>query len=146
LKKDLTQKSFVSSILQTKSIRRLITFALVGSSGATIVLFLTWLGVNLHLHYVLSAAIGIETSVMWGFMLNDRITFKDKISKSQLSARQRFFKYNVSSLGGLAINLSTLVLITSAGLFYLYSEMVAIMVAFTFNYTLSSKWVWRSKQ
>jgi putative flippase GtrA len=147
LKKDLTGKGFVSSILQTKSIRRLITFALVGSSGAAIILFLTWLGVNLHLHYVVSAAIGIETSIIWAFALNDRFTFNDKIDNSQLSGWFfRFLKYNTSSLGGEAINLSTLFLLTSAGLFYLYSEMIAIMVAFIFNYTLSNKWVWKSKR
>jgi dolichol-phosphate mannosyltransferase len=147
LKKDVTGKGFVSSILQTKSIRRLISFALVGLSGAAIVLFLTWLGVNFHLHYVLSAAIGIETSIVWAFMLNERFTFRDKVDDSPSSRKYlRFLKYNASSLGGEAINLTTLFLITSAGLFYLYSEMVAILVAFTFNYTLSNKWVWRSKR
>ena len=143
LKRDIAQRGFVSSLFQTKSVRRFITFGLVGSSGAVITLFLTWLGVNLHLYYLLSAAIGIEISIGWAFLLHDRITFRDKIDNYQKSKTFfRFLKYNASSLGGEAINISTLFLLTSAGMFYLYSEAVAILVAFMWNYTLSRKWVW----
>ena len=146
LKRELTGKPFVTSILQTKSVRRLITFALVGASGAAIILLSTWLGVNFGIHYVISAAIGIETSIVWAFLLNDRITFKDKIDNYKLSnAFFRFLKYNASSLGGETINLSILFILTTGGLFYLYSEMIAILVAFIFNYTLSRKWVWAKK-
>jgi putative flippase GtrA len=146
LKRELTGKPFVTSMLQSESVRRLITFALVGASGAAIVLFLTWLGVNLGIHYVISAAIGIETSIVWAFLLNDRITFKDKIDNYKLSnAFSRFLKYNASCLGGETINLTTLFILTTGGLFYLYSEVIAILVAFTFNYTLSRKWVWAKK-
>jgi len=144
LKKEITDRGFIRSLLQTKSVRRFITFALVGASGAGIVLFLTWLGVNLHLHYILAAAIAIEVSIGWAFLLNDRITFRDKVYNYQKSKTLfRFLKYNTSSLGGEAINLSTLFLLTSIGFFYLHSEVVAIFVAFFFNYTVSRKWVWR---
>ena len=147
LKRDIAKRGFVSSLFQTKSVRRFITFGLVGSSGAGITLFLTWLGVNLHLHYLLSAAIGIEISIGWAFLLHDRITFRDKIDNYQISKILfRFLKYNASTLGGLAINLSTLFILTSAGMFYLYSEGVAILVAFMFNFTLSRKWVWSNSK
>ncbi|CAN5512173.1 hypothetical protein BH18THE1_BH18THE1_21370 [soil metagenome] len=118
----------------------------VGASGAAIILFLTWLGVNSGLHYVISAAIGIETSIVWAFLLNDRITFKDEIGNYKLSnAFFRFLKYNASSLGGETINLSILFILTTGGLFYLYSEAIAILVAFIFNNKLSRKWVWAKK-
>ena len=146
LKKELTGKAFITSMLQTKSIKRLITFALVGSSGAGIILFLTWLGVNFGLHYIISAFVGIETSIVWAFFLNDRITFKDKVDKRDFSSTiLRFFKYNASSLGGESINLITLFALTTIGIFYLHSEIIAILVAFVFNYTLSRKWVWARK-
>jgi putative flippase GtrA len=147
LKRDIAERGFVSSLFQTKSVRRFVTFGLVGSSGVGIILFLTWLGVNLHLHYLLSAAIGIELSIGWAFLLHDRITFRDKINNYHISKIFfRFLKYNASALGGLAINLSTLFLLTSSGMFYLYSEGVAILVAFMFNYTLSRKWVWSNSK
>jgi putative flippase GtrA len=147
LKRELTGRGFISSMLRTKSIKRLITFALVGSTGAAITLSLTWLGVNLGLHYLVAAAIGIEISIAWAFLLHDRITFKDKIDNYHVrNILFRFLKYNASSLGGETINLSTLFLLTSGGLFYLHSEMIAILVAFVFNYTISRKWVWSKKQ
>jgi dolichol-phosphate mannosyltransferase len=144
LKRELTGKNIVISILQTRSIRRLLTFALVGTSAAALTLFLTWLGVNFGLYYLLSAAIAIQLSIVWAFLLHERATFKDKIVSYELSKTLlRFLKYNISSLGGQAINLSTLFILTTAGIFYLHSEMVAILVAFIFNYTMSRKWVWK---
>jgi len=144
LKRELTGKNIVISILQTKSIRRLLTFALVGTSAAALTLFLTWLGVNFDLYYLLSAAIAIQISIGWAFLLHDRVTFKDKIDDYDIpKALFRFLKFNVSSLGGEAVNLSTLFVLTTAGMFYLYSEMIAIIVAFIFNYTMSRKWVWK---
>lgn len=141
LKRELTGKSFVRAMLETKSVKRLVTFALVGASGAGIILFLTWLGVNLNLHYMASAAIAIEASILWAFFLNDRVTFKDKIGNSRLS--HRFMKYHGVALAGLGINLSVLYLLTTAGLFYLLSEVIAIFVAFSFNFMASKKWAWR---
>lgn len=90
---------------------------------------------------------GIEISIAWEFLLNDRITFKDKIDNYHIrNMLFRFLKYTASSLGGETINLSTLFLLTSGGIFYLYSEMIAILVSFVFNYTMSRKWVWSKKQ
>jgi putative flippase GtrA len=147
LKKELTGKNLVISIIQTKSIRRLITFAFVGASAAGLTLFFTWLGVYFHLFYLFSAAIAIQISIGWAFMLHDRVTFKDKIKNYNLrNILFRYLKYNMSSLGGEAINLSTLFILTNAGMFYLNSEMVAIVVAFMFNYTVSRKWVWKKEQ
>jgi dolichol-phosphate mannosyltransferase len=146
LKKDLTEKNIVTSILETKSVRRVISFTIVGAGGAGIILFLTWLGVNLlQLHYVLSAAIGIEISIIWAFILNDRFTFRDKIESPKISHKLfRLLKYHVSALSGETINLSVLYILTSIGLFYLSSEAIAILVAFASNFTMSNKWVWRN--
>ena len=128
-------------MLQTKSIKKLVSFAAVGASGAGIILFLTWLGVGLNLHYVASAAIAIEASIFWAFFLNDKITFKDNVGNSKLS--HRFLKYHGIALGGLGINLSVLYLLTTGGLFYLMSEVIAIFITFTFNFLASKRWAWK---
>jgi len=44
-------------------------------------------------------------------------------------------RYNDSSLGGELINLSTIFFLTSAGMFYLYGDVLDILVAFMWNYT-----------
>jgi dolichol-phosphate mannosyltransferase len=147
LKKDLTGKGLVSSLLRIKSIRRLFSFALVGASGAGIILLLTWIGVNLlKLHYIPSAVIGIEVSIVWAFLLNDKFTFKDKIGNKKKSQKlYRLLKYHASALSGETINLSVLYLLTTIGLFYLSSEAIAILVAFGSNFMMSNKWVWRGQ-
>jgi len=61
---------------------------------------------------------------------------RDKIVNYQRS--KTFFgllRYNDSSLGGELINLSTIFFLTSAGMFYLYGDVLDILVAFMWNYT-----------
>lgn len=140
LKTELSGDNFFSAILKTKAIREIISFFMVGSSGAIIILFLTWLGVNHGLHYTLSATIGIETSIFWAFLLNDKITFKNVFGSSLL---HRFLRYQITSMGGLAINLTSLYLLTSMGTFYLVSELLGILFGFLFNFYSNKKWVWR---
>jgi dolichol-phosphate mannosyltransferase len=108
---------------------------------------LTWIGVNLlKLHYIPSAVIGIEVSIVWAFLLNDKFTFKDKIGNKKKSHKlYRMLKYHASALSGETINLSVLYLLTTIGLFYLSSEAIAILVAFGSNFMMSNKWVWRGQ-
>jgi dolichol-phosphate mannosyltransferase len=145
LKREFTGKGLVNSILRTRFVKKIMSFALVGASGAGIILFLTWLFVSaLGLNYLLSAAIAIELSIIWAFFLNDRFTFRHKIIQfqNQNSRLQRLLKYHLSALSGETINLSVLYVLTSLGLFYLSSEAIAILVAFSCNFALSNKWVW----
>ncbi len=141
IKKELTGKSFLTSLLETKFFKQMISFAIVGASGAGIILFLTWLGVQFGLHYILSAAIGIELSILWAFTLNNKVTFKEKIHESKLS--HKFLKYHVTALSGEGLNLVILYGLTNNGIFYLLSEAIAILLVFVFNFTLSKKWVWK---
>lgn len=140
LKKELSGKSFAKAMLETRALRRLLTFALVGLSGAGIILFLTWLLVGFNLPYLAAAAIAIEVSILWAFAFNDSITFRDRVQGSRLS--ERLLKYHGVALGGLGINLSILYILTSSGIFYLASEAVAIIIAFAFNFTASKRWAW----
>ena len=147
LNKELKGESFITSVLKTKLVRRLITFAAVGASGAAIIMLLMWLFVSVYnLNYLISGAIAVETSIFWAFFLNDRITFKDKVrtDNTRIHWLKRLLKYNLSAGAGEAINLSLLFILTSTGYFYLTSEAIAILVVFIFNFTMSSKWVWRN--
>ena len=128
----LTSKNnIITALLQTKSIRRIISFALVGFSGALIILLSSWLGVNLfHIHYMISTFIGIELSIIWAFFLNNKFTFSDRKNRKKLTTPIRFLKYHLSSLNGEAVNLLVLFILTSVGLFYLFSECIAIISCF----------------
>jgi dolichol-phosphate mannosyltransferase len=145
LKQELTGEGLINSILKTRLIKRLISFALVGTSGAGIILFLMWLLVSVfNLNYMLGGAFAIELSIIWAFFLNNRFTFRDKIrnQKSPSHWIKRLLKYNMTALSGEAINLSLLFALTNVGFFYLTSEAIAIFVIFIYNFTMSNRWVW----
>jgi len=149
LNKELKGESIIISVLKTKLVRRLITFAAVGASGAAIIMLLMWMFVSVYnLNYLISGIIAVELSIFWAFFLNDRITFKDKVrtESTRIHWLKRLLKYNLSSASGEAINLSLLFILTSAGYFYLASEAIAILVVFIFNFTMSSKWVWADRK
>ena len=141
LKKELSKKTLLKALIETKVGTQLLTFGLVGASGAGIILFLTWLGVTtLNLHYMIAAFIAIEISIVWAFTLNNRITFR-KAPPAKLL--HKFLKYHGTALSGEGINLSILFILTSIGIFYLFSEFIAILVAFGSNFILSKKFVWK---
>ena len=144
LKRELSDGSVIISILRTKFTKRLISFALVGMSGAAIILTLMWLFVSIFsLNYLVGGAIAIELSIIWAFFLNNRFTFSDKIrNQSRSHWLRRLLKYNATALSGEAINLSLLFVLTNSGFFYLSSEAIAILVVFVYNFTMSNKWVW----
>ncbi len=69
-------------ILIDKHLVRVFKFAIVGASGTALNLFFTWIFTeDVHLFYVLSAALAIEMSILWAFALNSRITFAYQFKK-----------------------------------------------------------------
>ncbi len=114
-------------------------FFLVGLGGAIIVLGFTWVFTSIFgIHYVISTTISFEFSMVWGFFANDKWTFSivKKTSKPYL----RFIKYNGFSLLGLGIIQVIMVTLTAYfGLYYTISQLLAIVVAFLFNFIMSKK-------
>jgi dolichol-phosphate mannosyltransferase len=144
LKKDLTKENLFLSFLKTTAIKRLFSFVIVGASGAGVILLLLWIGTSLlKINYIISAAVAIELSILWSFALNDKFTFRDKIRIS--NKFHRLLKYQTSALSGEAINIFLLYILTSVvGVYYLHSEIIAILIVFIYNFTLSNIWVWRT--
>lgn len=123
--------------------KTILKFAFAGGTGAILILFLTWLLTEqLGLWYILSAAISIELSIWWAFILNTKITFQHKYKNSK-DAIKSIIKYHGTALGGMVINLAVLYLLTQYfQLYYLISEFIGIFVAFSFNYLASRRYVW----
>lgn len=130
-------------ILIDKHLVRVFKFAIVGASGTALNLFFTWIFTEyVHLFYVLSAALAIEMSILWAFALNSRITFAYQFKKPGHFALA-LGKYHGVALGGMCINLTVLYILTEFfGVFYLVSELAAIIVAFGFNYPMCARFVW----
>ena len=98
------------------------------------------------MYYIFSAIIATEVSIIWNFHLNSKITFLYKFADS-VEAVVALLKYNMASLLGLSINISALFLLTEyLKIFYISSEIIAIILAFGLNYFLSIIFVWNKKE
>ena len=58
----------------------------------------------------------------------------------------RFIKFNIVGLTGVFVNQGILMLLTSLGLYYLYSGIVAIEVSIISNFLLNDLWTFRDRR
>lgn len=114
-------------------------YVAVGIFCAIMLLFLTEIFTSyLGIFYVASALISYELIIILGFFMNDKWTFGHVLKTSKKHIR--LIKYNTFFLIGMGINGLVLVILTDfVGFHYLISEGIAILVAFSFNYTTSKK-------
>lgn len=118
-------------------------FGIVGTISSLLLLLLTALLTTfVHIFYAYSVIIGFELSLIVGFFLHDKWTFT-KVKKS--ARKMRFLKYNLFSLIGLGINELMLIFLTEQiKLHYLFSELIAIVITFFFNFVVSKKISWKN--
>ena len=116
----------------------LVKFALVGASGALVnsavlhVLYEHW-----HLPLLAASGAAVELAVISNYLLNDRWTFA-----AESRSFGRFARFNLSSLGGLAVNVLAVLVLSRFGLPVLEANLVGIAAGFAANFALSSTWVW----
>ncbi len=130
---------------RTGELARVAKFLLVGLSGVGVNMGLLWLLTEVFgLHYLVSASISIETSIVSNFLLNNYFTFHDRNLPGARNFFSRLIKFNVISLSGLAINLGVLWALTELlGLYYILSNLFGIAAASIWNYTANNWWTWK---
>jgi len=136
----------IYSLMKRKGeLLRFAKFCLVGLSGVLVNMGLLWLLTEfVRLFYLLSAAIGIESSIISNFALNDLFTFHDRRSPGVKSFLGRLVKFNVVSLVGVVINMAILWLLTeNFGVYYLLSNLCGIAAATLWNYFVNTWWTWK---
>ncbi len=148
----IVSRFFKSPLKTIREERTLVTFLIVGASGAVInelVLF----AFASSLGKILAQALGVEISIISNFVWNDTFTFKNARRNMTGRNRSKLFrlgKYNVLSLGTFALNLAIytplVAFVWKEGLGTYLSSIIAILVAFAFNYFGSSRWAWKPKQ
>jgi dolichol-phosphate mannosyltransferase len=121
---------------------RVLKFMGVGITGIFVNLstmgLLTWQG----LYYPLSALIGIETSILTNFVLNDALTFSDLSPK--LSKGHRLKLYHMISITGIILTFGVTVGLTEIyGIHYLISALVGIFAAFVWNFSANRGVTWK---
>ncbi|MBL1095197.1 GtrA family protein [Streptomyces coffeae] len=115
-----------------------VRFAVVGGGGVlvnTAVLYVLyhWIGIPL----LAASSIAVELAVVHNYVLNDRWTFA-----ARARSAGRFVKFNVSVLGGLAVNVLIVWSLVRAGMHLLLANCFGIGAAFAVNFATSTGWVW----
>jgi putative flippase GtrA len=121
-------------------------FMAVGLSGVLVNLAVG-IVLKIWIPKLFANATAVELSILSNFYFNDVITFRPRhptdIRVGRFARFFRFVKYNIVSLGGLALNEAVFYILSSRGVSYVPSSLVAIAVAFVLNYFGSSRWAWR---
>jgi len=138
-------KHIYSLMSRRRELLRLGKFCLVGGSGVLVNMGLLWILTEFAgIFYLLSAAIGIETSIISNFILNDSFTFSDRRLPGFKNRLKRLLKFNSVSLAGLGINMAMLWFLTNVvGLNYLIANLCGIALAILWNYFVNLLWTWR---
>ncbi len=139
-------------------IKRFIKFCLVGGSGVFVNFGFFWiltrfagLGANSGGHLDLIAlAISIELSILTNFTLNELWTFRDRRIGNGSFILLRALKFNLVCGGGFLIQQAIYFLLTrplglSEAPFDLLALLIAIVIATSWNFTLSTHWTWAAK-
>lgn len=120
---------------------RLWKFMIVGMSGVIVNMgFLYYLTEGIGIYYLISSAIAIELSIISNFCLNDKWTFKDVDNRHSLMGRA--LRFQLVSVSGILINITTLCVLTSFGIYYLLANLIGILLAFSWNFLVNRRLTW----
>lgn len=144
-KRDIIEFFLNSCRLRLRTGERLAKFVTVGFLGFIFNTFLLWLLTQkFDLYYIFSAAIAIESAIIFNFIFNDIYTFRDNIDHSNYFIRM--LKFNGVALYGFVINLSVFYLLTRyTGMYFLFSNIIGIFIATAWNYIAVLDYTWRVK-
>jgi len=137
-------KHILSLMRRKGELTRILKFVAVGLTGT---------GVNMGVlalvqHFTdwndyITLIPGIEVSIITNFLLNDFFTFSDRRTGKSRSFIFRLLKYNLIALTGALINYGVAAGLITAGLNVYISNFIGILIAFIWNFLLSSVWAWR---
>ncbi|MFB6208407.1 MAG: glycosyltransferase [Candidatus Nanohaloarchaea archaeon] len=141
---DLIDNTLLLLKLAVKRHQRMLKFGVVGAIGTVVNMGLLYLFTEyVGLHYMISAGIAVESAIVSNFVLNDIWTFIDRKKEGMKNLMERFTKFQAVSLTGLGLNLGLLWTFTKiAGIYYLLSNLIAILIVFFWNYFINLFWTW----
>lgn len=133
------------SQLYPLKLRRFMKYCIVGLSGVFINMFFLWFFTEiLRLPYLIASPIAIELAIINNFSLNNCWTFKGNTNKSPVLIK--LAKFNTISMGGLLVNMTILFMLTEfLQLYYLLSNLTAILAATLWNYLLNVSYTWQER-
>lgn len=123
---------------------RITRFGIVGVSGVLVNTAILWLLVRgVELAVPLASVLATEAAILSNFVLNDRWTFRSVSRRGSLGGR--LLRFNVVSLGGMAITAVILTALVRYGhLPLLLANLIAVGGAMAWNYGMNIRWTWRT--
>ncbi len=119
-------------------ISALVKFGLVGACGSAIMLGLMYLLTEYGgLYYLVSYLIGFSAALLSSYCLNTLWTFRQKVKW------QRLAYYVIINFFTIMVNELVVFAATLLGLWYIYSALIGVLVAFALNYRISRSVVWK---
>lgn len=119
-----------------------VRFAVIGGSGVVVNLAVMAVFVEIfHLYYILASLIAFFAAVSNNFVLNKVITFPDK---NGLKVHHQYINFVLVSAFGLLLNLGILYsLVEFAHLWYIYAQLIAIVMVGVVNFINSKYFVFK---
>ncbi len=129
----------IADVKTRRVARQFVKFCLVGGSGVVVNMALVYaLHEWLRLALLLASPIAVEASILNNFFWNNLWTFR--AGRAELS---RLAKFNLISLGGMAITTGILTfLVSHYGVYWPIANLIAIGVATIWNFVLNFAWTW----
>jgi dolichol-phosphate mannosyltransferase len=134
-------------------IQKFVRFGFIGSCGAVVnLLIITILARSVHVNTLLSDLFAVEGSIIFNFFLNRHYILKGYGSYRQSKNREKTYTtsmklgiFNLGALGGGVISfLVFAVLLKQAHIYYMLADIIAILIALSWNYWISTRFVWRA--
>jgi putative flippase GtrA len=133
--------------------RRFARFAAVGTSGVIVNLAALWLASDvLGVREIVASAIAIEVSIVWNFLLNNAITYRDLNAYARADVGARLVRYNLVSVVGLALQLGAFVFLRlvaarafgrdALGAWTYPAQCTGIALAMAWNFTANLRFTW----
>jgi dolichol-phosphate mannosyltransferase len=128
-----------------EEIEKIGRFAIVGCSGILVNVGFLWLFTTVAgIPDLVSLIFAIELSIVNNFFWNEYWTFGGMKDHRLGDVRHRFLSFQAVSIGGALINwFLYLALTRMAGVYWLLADLVAIFVAFAWNYLLNRHVTWK---
>ncbi|NMB79858.1 MAG: glycosyltransferase family 2 protein [Methanomicrobiales archaeon] len=145
---DITLHSFIHrDNAAWREWKRVFKFGIVGLTGIIVNMGVLYaLTEYAHFYYLVASFFAIELSIINNFIWNDLWTFQGETERKFSSRYQRLVAFNLVSAGGVAINMGLLYLFTGVfGVYYLISNLIGILVAFSWNFLVNRRVTWMRK-
>ncbi len=138
-------KQLINLMKVTGEFYRILKFGMVGITGLMVNEGFLWLFTDLlGLYYILSAILGYEISIISNFTLSEFWVFKDLRTIRVKNLIQRLATFNGIRIIGLLMNTAILFVLTEFGnIYYLISNLIAIVIVAVWDYMGSLGLVWR---